>query len=162
MSIFLDYEGIKGESSDSGHKDWVDVDAWSWGVSRKITSSTSTRGDRESSNAVVSDLKLTKKMDSSSNKFFIESCCGTGKTVKLHLTKTGQGSGTDTYMEYILRNALISDYKVGGISDDVNRPTESITISFVEMEAKYIPYDEDGNASAPDAVGFDTATNTKK
>ena len=162
MSIFVNYEGIKGESSDSNHKDWVDVDSWSWGVQRKITSSTSTRGDRESSNAVVSDLKITKKMDSSSNKFFIESCCGTGKTVKLHLTKTGVGNGADVFMEYTLKNALISDYKVGGSAGDINRPTEVITISFVEMEAKYIPYDEDGNATSPDAVGFDTATNTKK
>lgn len=162
MSIFLNYEGIKGESSDSNHKDWVDVDSWSWGVQRKITSASSTQGDRESSNAVVSDLTITKKMDSSSNKFFIESCCGTGKTVKLHLTKTGKGSGADVFMEYTLRNALISNYKVGGTAGEVYRPIESITISFVEMEAKYIRYDEDGNAISPDIVGFDTATNTKK
>ena len=42
MSIFVNYEGIKGESSDSGHKQWMDVDSISWGVGRQITSSTST------------------------------------------------------------------------------------------------------------------------
>ncbi len=162
MSVFLNYEGIKGESSDQGHKDWIDVTSWQWGVERNITSSTSTQGDRESSNAVITDLKINKKMDSSSNRLFIESCCGTGKTVKLHLTKTGTGSGADVYMEYTLKNALISNYKVGGISGDTDRPTEVITISFIEMEAKYISYDEDGNATSPDAVGFDTASNTKK
>jgi len=162
MSVFLNYEGIKGESSDSGHKDWIDVDSWEWGVERKITSSTSTQGDRESSNAVINNLNITKTMDSSSNRLFIESCCGTGKTVKLHLTKTGTGSGADVYMEYTLKNALISKYSVGGVAEDTDRPTEVIIISFVELEAKYIPYDEDGNAIAPDAVGFDTATNTKK
>ena len=162
MSVFLNYEGIKGESSDDGHKDWIDVDSWEWGTTRQITSSTSTQGDRESSNATISDLKITKKMDSSSNRLFMESCCGTGKTVKLHLSKTGTGSGADVYMEYTLKNALISHYHVGGISGDIDRPSETITISFVEVEAKYIPYDEDGNATAPDAVGFDTASNTKK
>jgi len=39
---------------------------------------------------------------------------------------------------------------------------EAISVSFVEMEVKYTPYDEDGNQIAAIAVGFDTATNTKK
>lgn len=162
MSIFMNYEGIKGEASDQRHKDWIDVETWRWGVDRQITSSTSTRGDRESSNATITDLHITKLMDKSSSKLFIESCCGIGKEVKLHLTKTGSGGGADVYMEYTLKNALISHYSVGGASQDTKRPTESITISFVEVEAKYIPYDEDGNAEAAIAVGFDTATNTKK
>lgn len=161
MSVFLNYDGIKGESSDSNHSGWIDVSSWEWGVQRKITSEASTRGDRESSNAVIRDLTITKLMDNSSNRIFIESCCGTGKTVKLHLTKTGSGSGADVFMEYTLKNALISNYSVGGISGDVTRPRESITISFVEIEAKYIAYDNDGNATAPSIVGFNTATNTK-
>lgn len=160
--IFLNYEGIKGESSDSGHKDWVDVKNWQWGGERNITSSTSTQGDRESSNAVIRDLRISKYMDSSSPKFFIEFCCGTGKDVILHLTKTGTGSGADVYMEYKLKNALISGYDAHGSEHDTHRPIEEITISFVDIEVKYTPYDEDGNAMAPVAVGFDTATNTKR
>ena len=100
-------------------------------------------------------------MDSSSPKFFIEFCCGTGKDVILHLTKTGTGGGADVYMEYKLKNALISSYNVRGSEHDTHRPLEEITISFVDIEVKYTPYDEDGNATAPVAVGFNTATNTK-
>lgn len=66
MAILLNYEGIKGETSDKNHKDWIDVSSWTWGTKRAITSNTSTRGDRESSNAVISDLQITKYMDSSS------------------------------------------------------------------------------------------------
>ncbi|MBI3898983.1 MAG: type VI secretion system tube protein Hcp [Gammaproteobacteria bacterium] len=162
MSIFLNYEGIQGESSDQGHAKWIDVDSWSWGVARQITSSTSTQNDRESTNAKITDLTITKRMDSSSPKLFLESCCGTGKNVILHLSKTGSGTGSDVYQEYKLKNALISHYSVGGNATDKERPTESITISFVELESKYTPYDEDGKATSPIAVGFDTAKNVKK
>lgn len=62
----------------------------------------------------------------------------------------------------MLKNALISGYDVGGTDQDVKRPVENITISFVEIEAKYVSYDENGIAESPIAVGFDTATNTKK
>lgn len=162
MSAFILIEGVKGEASDSGHKDWIDVETYHWGASRKITSLTSTRGDRESSNATISDLHITKFMDSASPNIFINACCSRGCDMKIHLTKTGAGSGADVFMEYTLKNAIISDYHVSGSKLNPNRPLEHITISFTEVEVKYTPYDEDGNAQAPIAVGFDTATNTKK
>jgi len=162
MSIFMNYEGIKGESSDQGHKDWIDIDSWGWDVEREITSNSSTRGDRESSNAVLSSLRITKKMDSATNKLFLESCCGKGKKAILHLTKTGSGSGADVYMEYTLENAIVSGYEVDGDVDDTERPTETILISFTAIESRYTPYNDDGTPASPDAVGFDTATNTKK
>lgn len=162
MSIFMNFEGIKGESSDKGHKDWMDIENIQWGVTRRITSNTSTQNDRESSNAEISSLVVSRHMDSATPNLFIESCCGTGKKVVVRLTKTGTGSGTDVYMEYTLKNALISDYRVQAANQDTKRPVENITISFVDLEVKYTPYDQDGNALAAIAVGFDTATNTKR
>ncbi|MEX0731283.1 MAG: type VI secretion system tube protein Hcp [Aquisalimonadaceae bacterium] len=162
MSIFMNYDGIKGESSDSNHKDWMDIQDISWGVSRNITSASSTQNDRESSNAAITDLQVTRAMDSATPALFIESCCGKGKDVVIHLTKTGAGSGADVYMEYTLKNALVSRYAVTANAQDTSRPLENLTISFVDVEVKYTPYDEDGNATAAIAVGFDTATNTKR
>ena len=162
MSLFMQIAGIKGESADSNHKDWMDIQTMNWGVSRQITSSSSTNNDRESSNAVISDLHITRHMDSSTPSVFIEASCGKGKDITIHMTKTGSGTGADVYMEYKLKNALISAYDVSGDTSDTDRPTENITVSFIDIEVKYTPYDEDGNALAAIAVGFDTATNTKR
>ena len=41
MGIFLNYQGVQGESADAGHKGWIDVKAWEWGGERQITSATS-------------------------------------------------------------------------------------------------------------------------
>lgn len=162
MSTFLYIEGIQGEVSDTGYKGWIDIAHWKWDVSRNITSSTSTQGDRESSNAVIGDLVITRFMDKATAKLFIEACCGRGKQIKLVQTKTGTGNGADAFIEYTLDKAIISDYSVEVINAGASRPREKIKISFVNVEVKYTPYDEDGNAQAPIAVGFDTATNTKK
>ena len=161
MSIFIKRDGIIGESTDKNHPDWMDVLTIKWDVSRKITSATSTRGDRESSNAVIGDLIIIRRMDKATPKIFIESCCGTGKDVDIHLTKTGQGNGSDVFMSYILRNAIISGYRVKAHKDDLNRPNEEIRISFTTIETRYTTYDEDGIAEAPIAMGFDTKTNMK-
>ncbi|MGH1440338.1 MAG: Hcp family type VI secretion system effector [Cellvibrionaceae bacterium] len=162
MSAFLFIEGVTGEVSDPRYKGWIDISRWKWDVSRNITSSTSTQGDRESANAVIGGLNITRFMDKATAKLFIEAACGRGKKIKLVQTKTGTGSGTDTFIEYTLDNAIISDYKVEAVNIGGTRPKEDIKISFVNLEVKYTPYDEDGNAQAPIALGFDTATNTKK
>ena len=162
MSIFVLYDGVVGECSDNNHKDWQDVDSISWHSSRKITSMAGTRGDRESSNATLSNVFIKKYMDKATPKNFLEACCGTGKTVVIRLTKTGSGSGADIFMEYTLSNALISYYQVEAESQDNVRPVEKFEISFTGLEVKYTPYDEDGCQMPPEAVAFDTATNTKR
>jgi len=63
MSIFINYDGILGECSDSGHERWMEASNISWGTDRKISSHTSTQGDRESSNAVIHDLLIVRNMD---------------------------------------------------------------------------------------------------
>ena len=162
MSIFVNYDGIKGECSDPAHQEWMDVETCNFDAERAITSATSTRGDRESANAEINDFIITRYTDSATPKIFIESMCGTGKDVAIHFTKTGKGSGADVYLELTLKNALINKFSFAGKSQSNNRPMEAISVSFVEMEVKYTPYDEDGNQIAAIAVGFDTATNTKK
>ena len=162
MSVYMNYEGIEGETTDANHAGWMDIEHLSWGTSRNISSASSTSTDRESANASITDLNITRSMDSATPALFIESCCGKGKTVIVELCKTGEGSGSDTYMQYTLTNALISNYTMTGQSDSNARPVEHITISFQDVEVKYTPYDDDNNALSPLTVGFDTTTNTKR
>lgn len=160
--ILIQIPGITGEASDLHHKGWINVDTFSTGTRRLITSATSTRGDRESANTMTQDFKFTRRMDSASPALFIDSCCMRAKEMKIHLTKTGQGGGADVYMEYILRHAIISEYTVQGASESVLRPQETLTISYTDIDVKYTPFDEDGILMGNIAVGYDTATNTKR
>ncbi|MCH8506558.1 MAG: type VI secretion system tube protein Hcp [Ectothiorhodospiraceae bacterium] len=167
MSIHLRIEGLSGDSGDSGHQGWIDILDLKWGVRRRITSHTGTRGNRESSNAEITDLTLTKYLDSSSPSLFLESCCGRGKEMQLDLTKTGDGTGSDTYMSYWLKQAVVNSYHVEALALRRSRfvgnprPVEIIKVSFVGLEARYTPYDDSGAFQAAMAVGFDAATNQR-
>lgn len=158
----MNIQGLTGEASDAEHSGWLDIEDLEWGVCRRITSNTSTANDRESSNAAISDLTIRRRMDSATPSLFIESCCGRGRNITIHLTKTGAGSGADTFMAYEMRNAIVAGYEVAVDGESERRPIEKIEISFVDLEVKYTPYDEDGTPMAAIAVGFDTATNTKR
>lgn len=162
MSIYLKYGNIKGNVSDKGFAGFIPLIHAEMGVGRNITSATSTQNDRESSNAEIRDLHIVKAMDKSTPYLFIESCCGRGTDVEIILTKTGHGDGAEEFMRYSLKNVLISNYLVYATAQGNARPLERFTLSFVDMDIKYTPYDEDGASQSPIAVGFNTATNMKK
>jgi len=148
MSIFAHIEGIEGEASDSFHKGWLDI----------LSASC---GDRESSNAVIRELTIKRYMDKATPQLHLEAYCGGGKTVTLHLTKTGAGSGADVYMQYTFHNAIVCEYKMAAWGQDTDRPIEKIKISFTKLEVRYTPYDDNGIAKSPMSVAFDITTNTK-
>ena len=160
-NIFIKIPGITGDCSDKNHSGWILAKIIEWGSSRQITSSTSTQGDRESSNAIISDLTFYKNMDKATAALFLAACCSTGKDIEIHITKTGAGDGGDVYMVYVLKSAIISHYEMAAKASSRYRPMEEIKISFVGIEVKYTPYDEDNIPLAPIAVGFDTSTNTR-
>jgi len=154
-------DGITGAASDKNHKDWINITSIKWDIQRDISSASSTRGDRESSNARLNDLELTRYLDKATPGLFLAACCGKGSTIKLVQTKTGAGAGADPFIEYTLRNALVSHYQVEAISDAAARPCETLTLSYTALEIKYTAYNNDGAPQAPLIVGFDSATNTR-
>lgn len=163
MSIFMHLEGIdNGEAADANHQGWIDVVDLTWAASRKITSVSGTRDDRESGNAELSELTLNKFMDRTSPALFLLACCGRGRTVTLALTKTGDGPGADVFNTYTLEHALVSGYQIDANAEDVIRPLETITLNFRALEQRYVPYDDDGSALSAVVVGFDAATNKRK
>lgn len=161
MSIFLRIDGINGCASDACHPGWIDAVDLQWSVGRRITSAPSSRGSRESSNAEITALEITRFTDQATPQLFLEACCGRGRDITIELTRTGTGSGADTYLKYTLRHAMVSGYAIDAAAEDVTRPLEKIIISFAALELVYTPFDQDGRPLAPLAVGFDTTTNTR-
>lgn len=154
MAIYIKYEGIDGEATHETHKKWLDVGSMQWGVGRAIATPSGSTSNREASEPSVSEITITKLMDSSSPKFFIESCTGgVGKKVEIHLVTTGNPG--NTYASYILTNTLVSSYSMSSGGD---RPQESISLSFTKIEYKFIPYDDKNKAGSPIAVSYDIST----
>ena len=153
MAIYLKVEGIDGNVTAEGHEKWIDCGSLQWGVGRGIGAPTGAAKDREASYPSISEVTVTKEMDSSSPYLFTESCVGKGKKVEIHLVRTSADK-LETYMEYVLSNALISGYSVSSGGD---RPTESLSINFTKIETKYIPWKDDHTADSPIPAGYDLA-----
>ena len=154
MAIYLKYEGIDGEATHDTHKKWIDVASLQFGTGRGISTPTGSTANREASEPNISEVVVTKMLDGASPKLFTESVTGAvGKKVEIHLVSTG--SPGNTYVEYVLTNALISGYSLSSGGD---RPSESISINFTKMEFKFTPYDDKNKAGTPVTVNYDLTT----
>jgi type VI secretion system secreted protein Hcp len=151
MPIYMKIDGIKGDVTAEGHKDWIHCDSLQWGVSRSIGAPTGSAKERESAEPAVSEVMVTKAMDASSPYLFQESCLGKGKKVDLHICKTGTDQLVN-YYEMVLENAMLSGYSVNSGGDN---PSESVSLNFTKIETKYIPVTADGGHGDPIPAAYD-------
>lgn len=157
MAVYLKIEGIDGDVTAAGHEKWIECDSMQWGVGRGIHTPTGSSSERESSPPSVSEVTVSKAMDAASPKIFTEACVGKAKQVDIHLVQTGPNE-LETYMEYVLTNALISGYSVSTGGD---RPHESLSFNFTKVEMKYTPFDNEHNAGDPVPAGYDVSAGKK-
>lgn len=54
--VYLQIDGIKGESADTGHKNWIEISHASWSVHQRRASTVSTAGGRTVGRASLSDV----------------------------------------------------------------------------------------------------------
>src|SRR5215208_3992575 len=86
--MFLKLTGVKGESTDSKHKDEIEVLSWSWGMS------TGTARVKKGTIApkCIQDLQLTKLSDSATPQLIMNGVLGQpAKEGTLTMRKAGKG-----------------------------------------------------------------------
>lgn len=154
MPIFFYMDGVPGDATQAGYQGWMDIQSMTWNVSRNVNTLAGVAANREASEPSISEVTLTKISDSSTTSLFQQACTGTaGKTAKIDLVTTGNAGVK--YLEYTLHDALIAGYTVGSSGD---RPTESISLNFTQMDVTYIPFDQNNQAQSPMRASYNVAT----
>ena len=157
MAIYLEYEGVPGEVTEEGHKGWIEIHSFQWGVGRGISTPVGSASKRESSSPSVSEVVLSKATCKASAKLFNEATVGQAKKAVIEFTETGP-SQQEVYLRFELTNALISGYSLSSGGD---RPSESLSLNFTKVEMKYTPYDDKHKAGSPIPAGYDLVTAKK-
>jgi type VI secretion system secreted protein Hcp len=142
MAAFLKYgDSIKGESLAEGHKGsdgWIEIGSVQWGCGRGIHTPVGSSSKREASAPHVSEVTLTKMMDSTSPLLAQEGLIGTAVNAVIELVETGDNK-LETFLSLKLTNAMISGYSLSSSGD---RPSESLTLNFTKIEFVYQGYDD--------------------
>jgi type VI secretion system secreted protein Hcp len=159
MPIYMKFGEIKGSVTTKGWEQWIDLGSASLSVSREIKPVHGNAQSREAASVHVSEVAISKEDDPSSADVFQEALTGDGKTIKIHFlqSKPGGGGATlQTFMEWELEGALISNYGVGGGGG--GKPSESLALSYVKISNKRIEYDKNNKPLQPKVVTYDAGT----
>ncbi len=158
VDIFLELEGIDGESVDSVYADKIQVISVKWSGSQSGTMHEGLGGG--SGKSSFQDIVIEKYVDKSTPALLKHLSTGTHvPTGKLVFRKAG-GEEPIEYLAIELTSILISSFELGAsVDSERDRLTEVVTLNFAEFKEIYTPQDDAGSAGAAVEFGYNIASN---
>jgi len=153
--MFLDLDGVKGESVDKTYKDKIDILAWNWAASNTGTFHHGSGGGAGKAN--FQDISITKYIDAATPNILLY--CSNGKHFakgKIIVRKAGEKP-----LEYLvieMEKVLVTAYSTGGAAGE-ERLTENVQLNFAKVRVDYIEQDEKGGKGGTFSYGWDIAAN---
>lgn len=149
FDVFLKIEGIPGESVDGKHKDWIDVESFSFALKG------ASGGGGGTGKASFHDISLRKSIDKSSPILMLKCCTGEHfPEATLEYQKAIPPTGAQAvFLKIKMSDLLVSGYSFsgtgGGAVGGTTLPVDSLSLNFTKIEMTYIPYDAAGVPGSP-------------
>ncbi|MGF1476135.1 MAG: Hcp family type VI secretion system effector [Geminicoccaceae bacterium] len=146
---------IKGESTDSNHKDHIEVMSWTHGFTQTTSATRASAGGGTVEMANHQDFNFTKYTDSATDDLL--QYCWSGKHIKSAIFHAYRADGDNKpckYLEINMESVIVSNISIGGGPSDL--PVENVSLSYGKVTYKYIPQDEaKGTAGGVEPVSHD-------
>ena len=158
IDVYLYIDGIKGESADDRHKDWIECKSVSWSVDQPKSATASTGGGHTAERCEHSDIVISKLADLSSP--ILLQTCAAGKTIpraKFEFMRADAQGERVKYYEIEIENVLI-----GAVSPAVQEGdilTEDVALKFSKVKWKYTQQKISGGAGGNTSGGWDLSAN---
>jgi len=158
IDVYLQIDGIKGESTDSTHHGWIEITTAQLGVAQPKSATASTGGGHTAERCEHRSVAITKLADLSSP--ILMQLCSAGKTIpsaKLEFLRAdGQGERVK-YYEVALENVLIANVHQTVHEGDILH--EAVSLKFSKVKWKYTQQKIGGGAGGNTSGGWDLASN---
>lgn len=159
MGIYWKPEKVgKGDATETEHKEWIKVDSVSFSSGRNIRTVTGRTADREASPGHISEITISKEMDTASMNLFAATCVGNGEKMEIHMTRAGtlDDKAEVVYLKYELENALLTSYS---FNSSGGKPSETLTVNFTKITMIHTPQDPAAKADPNNTVSVCQGTN---
>lgn len=158
IDVYLRIDGIKCESHDDRHKDWIEITSTQWGVIQPKSATASTAGGHTAERCELRSVTLTKLADLSSPILMQSSAAGKSiPKARLEVFRADGNGDRIKYYEVEMDNVLIASvnqaiHEGGGLQD-------SVALRFSRIRWKYTQQRIGGGADGNTSGGWDLATN---
>jgi type VI secretion system secreted protein Hcp len=154
MALYMNFNNnaIKGDVTAEGYANWIDLSSMQFGVGRGISMGVGSMSNREVSVPSLSEITISKNLDSSSAMLLKESLVGSeGVKVEIAIVRTGN-TKIEEVGRYTLEGVLISGYSTSSGGD---RPSESISLTYAKILVDLKGADKDNKNGTNVKVGYD-------
>ena len=158
VDFFLRIDGIEGESTDSKHAGWLDVDSWSWGETHPAAPAGG-GGGGGAGKVSFGDFAFITRVSKASPKLFL--ACASGQHIK-EAKLVGRRTGKDQqdFLTWTFSNVLVAAYQTGG-AEGGDLPRDSVSLNFSKVSVEYKGQKADGSLDTAVTAGWDSKTNKK-
>jgi type VI secretion system secreted protein Hcp len=158
VDAYLQIEGVKGESADSLHKDWIECLDVHFGIDQPRSPVASTAGGHTTARADFDDVVVSKLTDLSTPLLLQHAAMG--KTIpraKFEMFRADGNGERIKYFEMVLENVLIGSIKPGLAGTGGMK--EHFQLKFSKVTWKYTAQKISGGAGGSTAGGWCLSTN---
>lgn len=158
IDAYLQIDGIKGESMDDKHRDWIECLDVHFGIDQPRSPVASTAGGHTSARAEFDDIVVSKLADLSTP--LLLQHCAMGKTIpkaKFEFFRADGNGERVKYFEMVLDNVLIGSIKPG--LTPTGGMKEHLQLKFAKVTWKYTQQKISGGAGGSTTGGWDLSTN---
>lgn len=159
--IYVKFTGkykIDGESRDTEHKNWLEVNSWAHNIRQPKSATSSSVGGHTAERVEHSDMTFMKDLDATSPKLW--EACSAGYTfdeVQIDFYRAN-GEKRIKYLQIKLKHVLLSN-----VTPSVNQegvPVESFGLKYAAVEWTYIQQEISGNTKGAISTKWSLSNNT--
>jgi len=144
---FVLLQGIPGESTDTRHRDWIDITSFSQSVVKS------------SGAPQFSEFSFAKNQDKSSPQLFLRAANGMPvPRATLELTQTSVDQ--KRFYQVVLSNCVVRAARVSGASNGSDKPMEQVGLSYNWISWTYSQIRPDGTSAGDTATFWDVVRGT--
>jgi type VI secretion system secreted protein Hcp len=158
IDVYLQIDGIKGESQDSKHQGWIECLSVHWGIHQPKSATASTGGGHTAERAELKEVSFTKMADLASP--ILMQTCAMGKTLakaKFDFMRADGNGQPISYFQIELENVLI-----GGIEPGIEPGSildEHVSLKYSKIKWRYTQQKIGGGTGGSTVGGWDLAAN---
>ena len=155
-ALFLNFDGINGDSQDAQHTDWINILTVNWNIS--VAKTIDDGSGKTAPEPVFSDINWTQEQDSSFPSLFDNISNGTLiKSAEVDFTTPG-GKGDRVYFQLEFEDVQLTNLSLS--ADGLAPPLISGAFSFGKVVVTYLPQDETGKELPPLSAVYDLVKNS--
>ncbi|MCL1861518.1 MAG: type VI secretion system tube protein Hcp [Proteobacteria bacterium] len=157
---FIKIDGIPGESTDAGHKEWIEILSFTHTLEQPASATASSVGGGTAERCNHLPFIFRHQLDKSSPKLY--DAASTGRHIKEITFELWRAAGDEKvkYMEVKMEQCIISKVVSSGTEVAGGFPSEEVSITYGKIKWNYTQQKRDGGQGGGNvAAGWDCTEN---